>query len=187
MSAAVIVRGSNVAVSWQDSVQMILEQLRCVSVVQQTILQRVTALEVDSAVQRQSRPVREHGWECPVCLQSFKHRSSFKGHIFRLAHPSSRPKCFLNEENPAHVALLDDPRFAGATFPDRALRFVASFWSTVHDLSSSRTSSSTSLGMIKRWIDDTHDGLDGDMSGDLPVFADMEIRHSDYSDALAPQ
>ena len=79
--------------------------------------------------------------------------------------------------------MLNDPRFAAATFAERASRYTASFWSTVHELSSSRTSSSASLGMIKRWIDD-NDGEDGDESDALPAFAAIDIR---YSDALAPQ
>ena len=149
MSAAIVPRSGDMMLEWQASVHSIMAQLQTISGVQQDILSRVSALEVDG-----DSPHRDREWECPVCLKPFKHRSSYKGHIFRLAHPSSRPKCFLNPRNPEHVQLLDDPRFGTGEFHEKASRFVQMFWNVVHDLSSSRTTSEESLSAIQAWLQD---------------------------------
>ena len=142
----------------------IIEQLRALATTQNLILSRVSALEMSGAVSSASRVhASSTVWECPVCLKPFKHRSSFKGHIFRLAHPSSRPKCHLSPRNPDHVKLLDDPRFAADTFQESAEKFYQCYWHTVHELSSSTLSSEQSNAMIQAWLKDDN-GEDSDLA-----------------------
>ena len=140
----------------------IISQLSSVNATQLAILSRVSSLEAShiTVIQkpaRRSQDGKNGNWECPVCLKSFKHRDSFKGHIFRLAHPSSRPKCFLNPRNPDHVQMLADPRFLSDSFHGSALLFVSSFWQTVRSLSSSARTSLETHDMIEEWLNDGDD------------------------------
>jgi len=88
-------------------------------------------------------------WICPVCSEGFKHRESFKGHILRLKEPvAKRTKCFFDEENPVHVALLSHPRFGTGDFGSRAAAFSSQFYDRVRSCSNSSRSSESSFAAV---------------------------------------
>jgi len=88
-------------------------------------------------------------WVCPVCRTPFKHRESFKGHILRLKEPvAKRTKCFFDEENPVHVALLSHPRFGTGDFGSRAAAFSSQFYDRVRSCSNSSRSSESSFAAV---------------------------------------
>ena len=75
---------------------------------------RVSDLEGKSRGQCRSE-LRE--WKCPVCLEQFAHRESFKGHIRSLTFPKSeRSHCAFDFHNQNHQALLSHPRYGDGDF-----------------------------------------------------------------------
>ena len=116
---------------------------------------RVADLEAGRARHRAS-PYERRDWKCPVCNQPLKHRESFKGHIRRLiVRSSDRTHCFLDIDNPAHVALLAHPRYGDGDFNARAVVFSQQLYDTVKSNSSStRTSESSHSAVSIIFVDD---------------------------------
>jgi hypothetical protein len=105
---------------------------------------RIIALEANAAVAQ--APSEFDRWECPVCHAPFKHRESYKGHIRRLAQNpvDDAFRCYLDSQNPLHVALLGHPRCGTGDFGSRAQLFSGLLYDQVKSNTSSRTTSESS-------------------------------------------
>jgi hypothetical protein len=60
-------------------------------------------------------------WQCPICGKVLQHKDSFRGHIRKLVHSSTRPKCHLNPSDDTHKLMV--ARFAGGNFYEKAQAF----------------------------------------------------------------
>lgn len=89
-------------------------------------------------------------WICPVCEVRYSHRSSFKGHIRKLVHPSSRPGCHLNPLDANHVTLVR--RFEGQHFHQKARLFCQEFYHQVCACSSAHDTIQQSQDHIAAWL-----------------------------------
>ena len=110
---------------------------------------RIAFLESQNRAAQEKKDQRDLKWRCPVCLEPFKHRESFKGHIMRLKDPvTARAKCFLDCENERHRELLAHPRYGGGDFESRRLCFADQFYQTVRSNSTSTRTSESSHSAV---------------------------------------
>jgi hypothetical protein len=107
---------------------------------------RIAALEASAASANSQGGSEFDRWECPVCHSPLKHRESYKGHIRRLAQApvDSSNRCFLDSQNPLHVALLSNARYGTGDFDSRAEIFSGLLYDRVRSATSSRTTSESS-------------------------------------------
>lgn len=103
-------------------------------------------------------------WKCPVCLKTFMHKESFKGHIRKLVFGSSRPKCHLNPQNVEHQLLVH--RFEGATFYDRSQKFCREFYSQTCLSCTKRDEDDQSYRHVSAWIDASKSSAE--FGGEIP-------------------
>jgi hypothetical protein len=89
-------------------------------------------------------------WQCPVCGKVLQHKDSFRGHIRKLVHSSTRPKCHLNPCDVTHQAMV--ARFAGATFYEKAAAFCRELNSQVKWSCTKRDDDEQSWQHVLLWI-----------------------------------
>ena len=87
---------------------------------------------------------------CPVCSQVLMHKESFKGHIRKLVHQSSRPGCHLNPRDEDHRLLVR--HFHGSTFCEQARNFCAEFYAQTRSSCTKRDDDEHSRRHISDWL-----------------------------------
>lgn len=139
---------------WSDikaSLGNVLSMLQASCESQALLSARVSALEENARHPSQSNQQSDQlQWVCPVCLVSFTHRESFKGHVRLMTlKKTARSHCRFDPHNPHHQVLLSHPRYGSGDFDSRALAFSHQMYDTVKSHSSSSRSSESSHSAVR--------------------------------------
>ena len=91
-------------------------------------------------------------WKCHVCGKVLQDAATFKGHIRRLAMPSSRPKCHLNPQDLHHQRMVARFGSDGFEFHQRVPLFCRAFYGFVRAAVSAKYDDDESFFLISSWI-----------------------------------
>lgn len=135
------------------SQQAFASQQQHLSSAQERMFQRIVQLENraqddyqgDHHVEVSSR------WPCPLCNKPLRHGPSFKGHMRRLVHHSTRPKCHLNPRDGVHLSLVQ--RFEGPDFYTKATNFCVAFYAFVARAISKTRHAEISRRLVNSWLE----------------------------------
>ena len=101
-------------------------------------------------------------WQCHVCGKVLQDAATFKGHIRRLAMPSSRPKCHLNPQDPNHIRLMARFGSDDLQFHQRVPIFSRAFYGFVRVAVSAKYDDNDSFDLISAWTAAV-------LSSDMPI------------------
>jgi len=112
----------------------------------------------DALCPKQSEGSVNSRWKCPICFKPLAHKESFAGHIRKLVHGSTRPKCHMNPADDQHQALV--ARFPGANFYERAKAFCNAFYSEVRWSCTKRDDDDQSFEHVTAWFNAALSGVE---------------------------
>lgn len=148
-----------------DSILLYMRALRQdtqqIQIQNQSIMDRILAIEsrvqelhpgAGAAPDVADVTITSVAWQCPVCGLVLQDAATFKGHIRRLVHTSSRPRCHLNPSDDNHKVLISRFGADEDDFHRRQQLFSRAFYGFVRVVISAKYDENDSFTLITSWI-----------------------------------